>query len=114
MCNHIEEATDYIKHMQKNIEELRIRRDKLKKICKLSGKQVSTSNSTVSQDFPNRVTVNVVFDGLEILIASSSELGLSRALTELLERELNVVSCVSTKAKGSFLHKIQAEVNFKN
>ncbi|KAL0304189.1 UNVERIFIED_CONTAM: Transcription factor [Sesamum radiatum] len=114
VCDHMQEAVNYIQHMQKNVQELRSRRDKLKKLPNLS----STKLAAVSNGGDNlpkcSVTVDVIRDGVEILISSSmknSEFRLSRVLAELLERKLNVVSCVSTKAKEGFLYKIQAEAS---
>ncbi|KAK6155792.1 hypothetical protein DH2020_010040 [Rehmannia glutinosa] len=113
VCDHMHEAVSYIQHMEKKIEELRVRRDKMKKLSpSLSGTKIASSND-VDYNLSNYVTVNPVQQyGLEILISSSiksSDLGLSRVLTELLDRELNVVSCVSTRTNDRFLHKIQAE-----
>ncbi|CAA2934947.1 transcription factor bHLH118-like [Olea europaea subsp. europaea] len=60
------------------------------------------------------VTVNPCRDGAEILIGSSLKeegIPLSRVLVELLERGLNVVSYVSTKANEMSLHIIQCEAS---
>ncbi|KAK6125940.1 hypothetical protein DH2020_040329 [Rehmannia glutinosa] len=112
VCDHMHEAVSYIQHMEKKIEELRIHRDKMKKLLpNLSGTKIASSNGT-DNNLCNCVTVNPVQYGVEILISSSiksPELGLSRVLAELLDGELNVVSCVSTRPKERFLHKIQAE-----
>ncbi|XP_011076503.1 transcription factor bHLH118-like [Sesamum indicum] len=114
VCDHMQEAVNYIQHMQKNVQELRSHRDKLKKLPNLSStKAAAVSNG--GDNLPNcSVTVEVIRDGVEILISSSmknSEFRLSRVLAELLERQLNVVTCVSTNAKEGFLHKIQAEAS---
>lgn len=100
------EALNYIKDMQKNIQELSLCRDKLKKLY------TSGSNSNL---MPNSVTVSPCQDGVEVLIRTSSIEGgfpLSRVLGELIRTNLNVVSCVSTKTNDQrFLHRIQFEVN---
>ncbi|KAK6155793.1 hypothetical protein DH2020_010041 [Rehmannia glutinosa] len=109
----IKEAVNYIQQMRKKIEELRIRRDKMKNsLPNLSGTKIASSNGT-DNNLCNCVTVNPVQYGVEILISNSiksSDLGLSRVLAELLDRELNVVTCVSTRTKEKILHKIEAEV----
>ncbi|KAK6118042.1 hypothetical protein DH2020_048207 [Rehmannia glutinosa] len=113
VCNHMQEAVNYIQQMQKKFEELRIRRDKMKNsLPNLSGTKIASSNGT-DNNLCNCVTVNPVQYGVEILITNSiksSDLGLSRVLAELLDRELNVVTCVSTRTKEKILHKIEAEV----
>ncbi|KAK4431568.1 Transcription factor [Sesamum alatum] len=94
VCDDMQEAMSYIQHMQKNVQELRIRRDKLKKLPNLSGAKAAVSNG--GDGLPNcSVTVNPINDGLEILISSSmknSEFRVSRILAELSERQLNVAS----------------------
>lgn len=109
MCDHVGEAVEYINYMQKKIQELRIRRDKLNKSCDLSAANVARSYYS-TDSLPNRVVVNPVHEGLEILISGSSELGVSRVMVVLLERGIDVFSCISTKTNGMFLHKIHAEV----
>lgn len=109
ICDHMQEAVNYINSMQKNIQELRIHRDRMKELSDSSGIIIPSSNS--SDNLPNCVKVNPTRDGLEILISSSiknSEFfgGLQQVLAELGQREeLNVVSSVSTKTKGGFSTK---------
>ncbi|KAL8515691.1 hypothetical protein ACS0TY_014390 [Phlomoides rotata] len=103
VCDEMQEAATYIKNMHNNIEELRIRRDKLRNLSE--NKEVISSND---------VSINQLPDGMmEILISTSVEgsvyLGLSRALEELAEREVDVVNCVSTRTNATFLHKIQIQ-----
>ncbi|EYU28600.1 hypothetical protein MIMGU_mgv1a024484mg, partial [Erythranthe guttata] len=99
MCDQVEEAANYIAHMQKKIQVLRIRRDKMKQL--LSGTKIITSNLSKgsSGNLLNCVAVNPVHEGLEILITSTSTsvLGLSKVMVVLLERELDVFICISTK-----------------
>lgn len=96
---------DHIKQMEKNIERLRIRRDKLKKSLGLSNPKTPTSSSAAD----DCVTVNLDSDGVEILI-STPDLRLSRLHAVLAQRQLDVVSCVSTSSMGIFFHKIKIEV----
>ncbi|CAA3010629.1 transcription factor bHLH120-like [Olea europaea var. sylvestris] len=104
VCDHMNEALNYIKDMQKNIQELSLCRDKLKKLY------TSGSNSNL---MPNSVIVSPCQDGVEVLIRTSSIEGgfpLSRVLGELIRTNLNVVSCVSTRTNDQrFLHRIQFE-----
>ncbi|EYU20543.1 hypothetical protein MIMGU_mgv1a019610mg, partial [Erythranthe guttata] len=89
-----EAAANYIAHMQKKIQELRIRRDKMKH---LSGTKIITSN--LSKGSSGNL-------GLEILITSTSTsvLGVSKIMAELLEREFDFFSGISTKTNtGMFL-----------
>ncbi|KAL2527163.1 Transcription factor bHLH [Abeliophyllum distichum] len=110
--DHMHEAVNYIQHMQNSIKELRIRRETLKKYSN-SGTLIGSEKGS---DLPNcEVTVNRVCDGVEILISCRSKdegFPLSKVFTELIERGLNVVSCVYTKANERMLHRIQSsEVN---
>ncbi|KAL0304190.1 UNVERIFIED_CONTAM: Transcription factor [Sesamum radiatum] len=111
ISDHMQEAVNYIKHMEKSTKELRMARDKLmKRFSKRSGSEISVR-------LPSCVTVSCCPNGgaVEILIncGSKEEEGfpLSRVLMELLKTGLNIVSCISTKANDRFLHRIQTEVN---
>ncbi|KAJ7975617.1 transcription factor bHLH [Quillaja saponaria] len=118
MSDHMNEAVNYIKLLQNNIEEKGAKRDELKNLSSTlntvdhygngsgSGSGSGSSNSclTVYQSSSG---------GVEIEITSSSrqvKLPLSRILEVLLEEGLEVVNCVSTKVNGRFLHSIQSEV----
>ncbi|KAL3834545.1 hypothetical protein ACJIZ3_009281 [Penstemon smallii] len=112
ICDHMQEATKYIKELQRNVQELRFRRDKLKEISKSSCTKTSSSNE--SDDFPfNVVKVNSDVNGtIEILISiKNCEFKVSRVMEELNERGMHVVSYVSTKINERFIHKIQTEAS---
>lgn len=103
----MKEAVSYTKQLEKNVKELGTRRDELK------GQSTSSSRTqTGSSNLPCHVKVNPDKDGIEILINTGSTFELSHVMIELLARELDVVSCVSTKSDDRFLHKILAQVQF--
>ncbi|KAH6804678.1 hypothetical protein C2S51_032925 [Perilla frutescens var. frutescens] len=112
VCDVMQEAASHIKKMEKKIEELKNRRDELKR-----NRWFNSSSNDVDEISSNSVTVNTVTDGMEILI-KSSYLGLSRVLGELQkirdddddDDEMDVVSIVSTRLiNGIFLHKIHVQ-----
>lgn len=107
----MEEAANYIKQMHTKIEESRSHRDNLKK--KLYNSSSSRENDESFEGGGDScVAIHKVMDGLEILINTrSQEPELSRLLSELVETQLDVVSCVSTRTKGGFLHKLEVQVN---
>nr|GMC94407.1 transcription factor bHLH118-like [Ipomoea batatas] len=117
--DHMHEALNYIKQMQKNVQELERRRDGLK----TAGSSTSSSHNlekTGSPDqktgsSPNFVSVGRCRDGVEILINSvAGERGcfpLSRVLRTLQNEGVNVVSCDSTKADTRLLHRVHSEVS---
>ncbi|KAK4436343.1 Transcription factor [Sesamum alatum] len=102
-----QEAANYIKDMQKNIQQLKTRRDKL-----MSSKQANSDKNISIRD--NYATVNPCPDGVEILINTNFEEGqgfpLSGILEELCQTGFDVVSCVSTRANQRSLHRIQSQV----
>ncbi|KAL0403090.1 UNVERIFIED_CONTAM: Transcription factor [Sesamum radiatum] len=108
----MQQAANYIKDMQKNIQQLEARRDKL-----MIMRKGANSDQIISRvNLPNNlVSVNPCPDGVEILISTSFEEGqgfpLSRILKELRQTGFDVVSCVSTRAnQRTVLHRIQSEM----
>lgn len=112
VCNQMEEAANYIKQMHNKIQQLRSRREELiKKFDKSSC--WGRSNVETSDDCSNCVAIHQILKNrLEILIRTktSDDLELSRVLAELVEREMDIVSCLSTRTNAGFLHKIEIEV----
>ncbi|KAG6413922.1 hypothetical protein SASPL_126637 [Salvia splendens] len=111
VSDQMEEATKYIKHMHEKMEGLQTRRDKLKKSYYNSsssrGANVEIISDGSSSRLHNSVAVHRNMDGLEIIITNKSpQFELSHVLAQLLQRELDVVSCVSTATNGGFLHTI--------
>lgn len=105
-------AVNYIRHLQKNIEELDNRRKQIKNsLDNLGAKNGSSSASYVHNNF---VTVNICQDGMEILINVNSHkeemFPLSKVLRWLLLEGLNVVSCVNSKQDEWTLIRIQCQV----
>lgn len=107
------EAVNYINHLQKSIKELSNKRDELKKLSNdmipnLENHAYSSS-FTIHQNNNNNGAV-----GIEITSGSGfSEEGLPLSkLLQLLRKEgqLEVVSCLSTKVNGRLLHSVQCEV----
>ncbi|XP_042001731.1 transcription factor bHLH126-like [Salvia splendens] len=113
VSDQMEEATRYIKQMHEKMEGLRTRRDKLKKLYYNSSSSASSrgTNVEISSDgssrLHNSVAVHRIMDGLEIIITNTSpQFELSHVFAQLLQRELDVVSCVSTATSGGFIHTI--------
>ncbi|CAN4093100.1 unnamed protein product [Withania somnifera] len=110
--DHIQVAVNYIKHLQKNIQELDNTRKSYKNIISLDDQNKRSTIITFQQN-NNCVTVNKCEDGLEILINSHKKemFYLSKVLRWLLEEEINVVSCVSSKQNEWTLIRIQCQVS---
>ncbi|CAA2985097.1 transcription factor bHLH118-like [Olea europaea subsp. europaea] len=107
----MEVAVNYIIDTKKNIKKLGLQREKLKMLSNSGNLSANVGSS--SSYSPDLVTVNPCLDGVEILISSFKEEGspLSKVLTELIGRGLNVVSCSSEKANERSFHIIQCEAS---
>ncbi|XP_047166910.1 transcription factor bHLH118-like [Vigna umbellata] len=109
MSDQMNEAVNYINHLQKNIKELSEKRDKLKKKVAINSSLESRENKHESCGFTVRQTssgaVGIEFSGL-----SEEGVSLSKLLELLLEEGLEVVCCLSTKVNGRLLHSLQCEV----
>lgn len=112
VSDHINEAVNYIKHLNNKIEELSIKRNKLKRLSDLS--VLSLENESSDRNLLDRVILYPSWGAVEIIVISNVEeeaLLLSKVLDILLEEGFSVVSCVSTKANERQIYTIQSEVN---
>ena len=106
------EAVNYIKNLQKNIEELSDKRDNLRQLC-----NPSSSNQTMENSFgatQDVVKARPTCAGIEIIINTALKEGLplSRVLQALITEGLRIISCNSTKVKERLFHTIESEVTF--
>ncbi|KAH6783011.1 hypothetical protein C2S52_007970, partial [Perilla frutescens var. hirtella] len=109
ISDHMHQAVNYINDVKKKIEEMEMRREKLRKMCDVESICVDPNTNF---DTNISVKMNVCGDGVEILISSSivsKSFPLSKILEDLIARKLDVISCVSTRGARCYLHKIQIE-----
>ncbi|KAG4907841.1 hypothetical protein AAZX31_20G140500 [Glycine max] len=112
ISDQMNEAVNYINHLQKNIKELSDKRDKLKKKPSIINSSPedhenykhASSGFTVHQNSGGAV-------GIEISGFSEEEVPLSKLLELVFEEGLEVVNCLSTKVNGRLLHSLQCEVD---
>ncbi|PIA35756.1 hypothetical protein AQUCO_03500248v1 [Aquilegia coerulea] len=107
--DHMNEATNYIRHQQIKIKELVKKRDELKRISNSSTCDTE-KQSCCSQNF---VTVQPRLAGVEVIVdcdLKNRGLALSEILGVLAEEELEVICCATTKVNEHSFYSIQAEV----
>ncbi|XP_057798463.1 transcription factor bHLH118-like [Salvia miltiorrhiza] len=114
VSDHMHQAVNYVNDMKMNIEQLQKRRDKLRNITtSAAADDDGDPNTTVNGH--DCVKITLFRDGIEILITHSPNdniFPLSKVLADLLDRQLNVVHCVSTStAHSTILQTIHIEVN---
>ncbi|KAJ0099265.1 hypothetical protein Patl1_20013 [Pistacia atlantica] len=113
MSDQMNEAVNYIKHLEVRIKELGVRRDELKKSSNSSshGSESGSSDQSVCQ---SNIIVRQSLVGVEVVYSCGyweQGLPLSRVIEILLDEGLRVVNCISTKVSDRLLHTIQTEVN---
>ncbi|XP_059451182.1 transcription factor bHLH118-like [Corylus avellana] len=104
--DHMNEAVNYIKYLQNKIEELSMRRNKLRNL--------SPGNERSENCVVDRVMVHPCWGRVEIIMTGNVKkegLLLSKVLEILLQEGFRVVSCVSTKANERLFYSIQSEVD---
>ncbi|GMI99560.1 hypothetical protein HRI_003625300 [Hibiscus trionum] len=110
MSDHMNEAVNYIKHLEKKIKELDAKRHELKRVSGLASVSSEKTTTTSNHCF----IIRPCFIGIEIMFRcgiGDQDLPLSRVLSVLVDEGLPVVSCVSTKSEEYSLHTIQTEVD---
>ncbi|KAE8736467.1 bHLH126 protein [Hibiscus syriacus] len=109
MSDHMTEAVNYIKHLEKKVKELDAKRHELRRVSNSASAGPETTKTTSNHCF----TIRPCFTGIEIMFrcgVGDQDLPLSRVLSVLVDEGLPVVSCVSTKSEEYLLHTIQTEV----
>ncbi|XP_026377871.1 transcription factor bHLH120-like [Papaver somniferum] len=113
VSDHMNEATKYIKNLQKMIVEMKDKKDELNRLSINNSKSISVIPRLINSfSQPDFATVRPCVSGLEVVISSDGLLlPLSRVLRVLLEDGLlTVVGCVTTRVNEKSLHTIQIEV----
>ncbi|XP_027337425.1 transcription factor bHLH36-like [Abrus precatorius] len=113
ISDHMHQAMNYIKHLQKKIEELSNKRDGHKKLCNPSSYHMEKTVENSEAAKQDVVTVRQCWIGVEVVINTEHEEGLplSRVLQALVREGLRIVNCNSTKVKGRLIHTIESEVS---
>lgn len=113
MSDHMNEAVNYIDHLQKKIKELGAKRDELKKDNSIALEPESGGTSSHHVCPTTYVMVRPCSGGVEIMVNScftEEGLAISRVLQELLEEGLVVDSCVCTKVNERLIYTVQSQV----
>ncbi|KAI3948608.1 hypothetical protein MKW92_025819 [Papaver armeniacum] len=114
VSDHMNEATKYIKNLQKMIEEMKHKRNGLNRLSiNNTSKPILVIPRGLNRFSRNFVTIRPCVSGLEVVISSDGLLiPLSRVLRVLLEGGLfTVIGCVTTRVNEKSLHTIQIEVS---
>ncbi|KAM7499577.1 hypothetical protein LguiA_023991 [Lonicera macranthoides] len=113
IVDHIAVATNYIKYLQNNMKELRLKRDyELNNISYNTAALCSGSGSSCGYT-SSCVMVYPILGGVKIVFTNGfdeEKLHLSRVVSLLLQERVDVVSCVSAKVNEKLLHTIHCEV----
>ncbi|XP_031120703.1 transcription factor bHLH118-like isoform X1 [Ipomoea triloba] len=121
--DHMQASVSYIKDLEKKVEGLHKKREKM--IMKMKKTSSSSSNIVVEKEAKSAkwccandicVAVNKCEDGIEILMNTRHRRGgveypLSELLETLLRQGLNVVNCCYSHQEDRSLLRIQAQVN---
>ncbi|XVF50725.1 hypothetical protein PTKIN_Ptkin04bG0125700 [Pterospermum kingtungense] len=113
VSDHMNEAVNYIKYLKKRIQELSVKRDKLKQLSNLSALDQGSASPSDNCSLINCVAVNPCSGGVEIVMKSGfhDHWHLSTMMQVILEEGLDVLRCVSSQTNEGFLHTIQSEVS---
>ncbi|CAJ2666793.1 transcription factor bHLH118 [Trifolium pratense] len=111
ISDHVNEAINYINHLQNNVKQLQDKKEDLMKVSNLNNIH-HQNGSTTSTNLQPFVIVQPFPGGLEIVCSYTSKtclFPLSRVLDMLLKEGLNVISSNSSKIDGRFIYTIRSE-----
>ncbi|XP_050378240.1 transcription factor bHLH120 [Argentina anserina] len=115
ISDHVYQAANFIKHIQKNIEELQKKRDELKIQCNSSR---SSTGALVYLECPAKMGDTVVLVrpgcvGLEVVVNTPLKQGLplSRLIDILVAEGLGIVSCKLAERNQRLLYTLESEVS---
>ncbi|KAF3448455.1 hypothetical protein FNV43_RR09168 [Rhamnella rubrinervis] len=116
ISDHVQEATNYIKDLQKGIQELSNKRDKLKNLLMNTS---GSSNVCVAplQNPHSRASDSIIVRsssvGMEVMIntAFTEGLPLSRVVNVLIGEGLSIISCISVEVNERLLHTLESQVS---
>lgn len=115
MSDHMNEAVNYIKHLEKKVKDLDAKRHELKRVSDLAsvGSRTKPAAASISH---HCFIIRPCLIGIEIMFrcgVEDQDLSSSRVLVVLVDEGLHVVSCFSTKSEEFLFHStIQTEVGF--
>ncbi|CAK7337141.1 unnamed protein product [Dovyalis caffra] len=110
ISDHMNQAVNYIKYLQKKIKELSAKKDRLRKLSNLG--VVASASGSSKKYSASSVALQAYPGGIEIIFDSDlkgRDLPLSRVLQVLLEEGISVVNCVSTKVNERLFHTVQTQ-----
>ncbi|XP_058739917.1 transcription factor bHLH36-like [Vicia villosa] len=114
VSDQIGEAANYVQFLKEKVNELEVKRDKLKEI--ISSRMIETANIELSADPSNMVkcvNINQIPDGVEIVICLGFEdcgSRLSDLMKIIVQEGCDVVHCVTNHVNGKIFHTIKSEV----
>ncbi|KAB5525403.1 hypothetical protein DKX38_023152 [Salix brachista] len=113
ISDHMNEAVNYVKYLQKKIREISAKRDGLKKLSNSSF--VASPSGSSNKYSSSSLALHPYPGGIEITFDSDHLMGrdlpLSKVLQVLVEEGISVINCVSTKVNERLFHSVQTEVN---
>ncbi|GMQ05190.1 hypothetical protein CsSME_00050314 [Camellia sinensis var. sinensis] len=112
VADHMNEAVNYIRHLQKRIEVLSEKRDELKR-SSLNQSSVNGGSKYLPSCLKQSVTVVETSRGGVQVVVNTALIGrvsVSRVLDVLIREGLTVISCISTNINERSLHSIETEV----
>ncbi|KAL5541004.1 hypothetical protein UlMin_042577 [Ulmus minor] len=115
ISDHTNEAVSYIKDLQKKIQDLSEKKDKLKELVDHS----NCSSSSIAlpnlqpQIYEDSISVRHCREEVEVVVNTAFKQGLSlaRVVRVLVGEGLSVVNCVSARVNERLLHTVHSEVN---
>ncbi|KAA0042815.1 transcription factor bHLH120-like protein [Cucumis melo var. makuwa] len=116
ISDHMQETVSYIQHMQRRIQQLKDKRDKLRELANQTMVIIGTTETLNSSERDSVVVRAKDGIGIQVVLdtATKHRLPLSIFVQALVAEGLEILNCISNRLNERFIHTIECQTILKD